>query len=394
MAWLQTSLDKFIRPELTLGGKSYPAYQVCGFWGIFAGFAWMLVLASQRGLELPITAGLVLLAYLVFLGISWLNQVLFGYERLAMLEQVWIILLVGAGCLALAGRPVFAYLDILGVSLSLAISFGRVGCLLAGCCHGKPAKFGVCYGPAYEEHGMPGYLAQARLFPLQLLEAGILAILALGGSWLALRPGWLAGETLAGVWIGYCLVRFITEFARGDAHRPYLGSLSLNQWLCLGTVSSGAVLLQALSSPLFGPAWLAVGLLVGLASMKMIADWRSGLPDLDSPRFLVLLQRARWRMQDKQVQDAQTVVLEELPGGLRIGLSRSDAGWHYSFSRTGRALQRVQAHALAQDLALLHGAELTPALQESQPGVFHCFLPKIILPRRAQTNPLSHPRTG
>jgi len=36
--------------------------------------------------------------------------------------------------------PVRQYLDILAIALMLALAFGRIGCLLNGCCFGKPTK--------------------------------------------------------------------------------------------------------------------------------------------------------------------------------------------------------------------------------------------------------------
>lgn len=36
--------------------------------------------------------------------------------------------------------PIRRYLDILAIGLMIALAFGRVGCLLNGCCHGKPCS--------------------------------------------------------------------------------------------------------------------------------------------------------------------------------------------------------------------------------------------------------------
>ncbi len=43
--------------------------------------------------------------------------------------------------------PIHRYLDILAMGLMLALVFGRVGCLLNGCCYGKPTKlpWGICF---------------------------------------------------------------------------------------------------------------------------------------------------------------------------------------------------------------------------------------------------------
>jgi phosphatidylglycerol:prolipoprotein diacylglycerol transferase len=36
--------------------------------------------------------------------------------------------------------PIRRYLDILAIGLMIALAFGRIGCLLNGCCHGKPCS--------------------------------------------------------------------------------------------------------------------------------------------------------------------------------------------------------------------------------------------------------------
>ncbi len=56
--------------------------------------------------------------------------------------------------------PIRLYFDILAIALMLALSFGRIGCFLNGCCYGKPtdSKIGVVFpydSPAYLEQIYP-----------------------------------------------------------------------------------------------------------------------------------------------------------------------------------------------------------------------------------------------
>lgn len=98
----------------------------------------------------------------------------------------------------------FTVTDIAAASIAVAHGFGRIGCLMAGCCHGE-----IC--DAWYAVYMPAILAKA--VPLQLYEA--LFLFALFGFfvWRLLTrrscnlPLYMA---LYGVW------RFVLEFFRSD----------------------------------------------------------------------------------------------------------------------------------------------------------------------------------
>ena len=47
--------------------------------------------------------------------------------------------------LSLLDAPVLSYLDVTVLSLGLFLAWGRLGCLMAGCCHGRPQNWGVRY---------------------------------------------------------------------------------------------------------------------------------------------------------------------------------------------------------------------------------------------------------
>lgn len=132
----------------------------------------------------------------------------------------------------LAGKlhhvPVRPYLRIGIPLIPLTHAFGRVGCFLAGCC------FGISYdGPlavTYEHsHGAP---LGVPLFPVQLLEAGVVLVIA--GVLLALcLRGWDEWPLL-GLYLGlYGAARFCLEYLRGDAERGRFLWFSTSQWISL-----------------------------------------------------------------------------------------------------------------------------------------------------------------
>lgn len=123
--------------------------------------------------------------------------------------------------------------DVCTPPLALAQAVGRIGCFLNGCCYGFTAEppIGVC---------LPDGLGCR--FPVQLLNTALLLVLFLILHRFLLsarRPGsliWIYG-------VGYGMLRFTTEFFRGDQTAMAFG-LSLPQLMSAGLVLiSGVVLL-------------------------------------------------------------------------------------------------------------------------------------------------------
>lgn len=122
--------------------------------------------------------------------------------------------------------------------IPLGHAFGRVGCLLAGCCYGRPADGwpGIVYPP-----GTPGVSEGARLFPVQALESAILLAI------FAVLVKYSAGKRTAARVVGlyfllYAACRFALEGLRYDAVRGRWGSFSTSQWISIGLFAAGAVL--------------------------------------------------------------------------------------------------------------------------------------------------------
>lgn len=101
--------------------------------------------------------------------------------------------------------------DMCAPGLALGHAFGRIGCLLNGCCFGKPNSWGITYPP----ESIPGQFYPGQcLHPVQLYEAicnVILAIL-LNYSLRKLKPG----QNVALYFFLYGVIRFCDEFFRGD----------------------------------------------------------------------------------------------------------------------------------------------------------------------------------
>ena len=118
--------------------------------------------------------------------------------------------------------------------LPLGHAIGRIGCLLAGCCHGFEYT-----GPLAVKNLLIS--AEKTYFPIQVVEA----VLNLGISMFLLwyirkkRPAY---HILCAYLFFYSILRFILEFFRGDLIRGSFLKLSTSQWisvaLFLGSILS------------------------------------------------------------------------------------------------------------------------------------------------------------
>lgn len=140
--------------------------------------------------------------------------------------------------------PFLPLADAYAACAALGSTLGRLGCFSAGCCYGKPteAAWGVTFVSEYA-HDLVGTPLHIRLHPTQLYDAFAAAAILLALLVMRRRkrfPGqlWAAFMTL------YGLLRFTTEFFRGDPGRTELfgGALSLMQVVSLGLIVSGVLL--------------------------------------------------------------------------------------------------------------------------------------------------------
>jgi len=159
-------------------------------------------------------------------------------------------LIAGGAAFFLACRfrrlPALAIADLFAPALALGHAFGRVGCFLAGCCHGRPAGqnlFSVIFtNPACE---VDPALLGVPLYPTQLLEAaGNLAIFFLLHR--ALAKKFRPGAVLALYAALYSAQRFLIEFLRGDDRGVLHLGLSPAQLISAAAFIAAVLLFAAL----------------------------------------------------------------------------------------------------------------------------------------------------
>ena len=134
------------------------------------------------------------------------------------------------------------YFDLAVPSVALAQGFGRIGCLLAGCCYGSETSgfFTITFRTS---DFAPNNVA---LIPTQIYSS-ILDFVHFGVLLLIARHKKSDGQVAACYLIFYSLGRFVLEFFRGDLIRGSVGVLSTSQFISLFTGFAGAVMLYVVS---------------------------------------------------------------------------------------------------------------------------------------------------
>lgn len=133
-------------------------------------------------------------------------------------------------------------LDVVMTSLALGQGFGRIGCLLAGCCYGVETHgwFTVTFhNSVFAPNGV-------ALVPTQVIASALdfLNYFALSAIY---KKRKVPGTVTACYLLFYSTGRFILEFFRGDLIRGEVGVLSTSQFISLLVALAGAIMLVRLN---------------------------------------------------------------------------------------------------------------------------------------------------
>lgn len=120
------------------------------------------------------------------------------------------------------------YFDLVMPSIALAQGFGRMGCILAGCCYGHETEspFSLTFhDSSYAPNDVSLIPTQPISSALNFLNFLVLVLI----SRKVKADGQVAGFYL----IFYSAGRFIIEFFRGDLERGTIGALSTSQFIAI-----------------------------------------------------------------------------------------------------------------------------------------------------------------
>lgn len=266
-------LTSFVLPRVVAEGASLPifGYGVMILIGFLVGTAiarWRLQTLGYDG-ELAFSIGTWILISGVIGGrLFYLFQ--HGAEPLgragSLMEKLFVTVNLTQGGLVLYGGifagliaffvfctrhniPALRMADVLTPSIFVGVGFGRLGCLLYGCCFG-----GTCDLPwaitfpsesiPYDTMAARGAIAVGDTVPLHPTQVyssiSGFVLAALTASYFRYRGG--DGSVFALGCMTYPLARFLVEFLRNDELGQLGTSLTISQWISLGVVVSGTVL--------------------------------------------------------------------------------------------------------------------------------------------------------
>ncbi|NJN43248.1 MAG: prolipoprotein diacylglyceryl transferase, partial [Flammeovirgaceae bacterium] len=128
--------------------------------------------------------------------------------------------------------PTLGMLDIMAIVTCLVHGFGRIGCLMAGCCHGTPTD--LMWGITFTNPVCQADPLNTPLHPTQLLESGYI-FLVMTFLLLLKKKKAFDGQLFLLYLILYAFGRFFLEFLRGDSGRGFVwdGLLSNSQVIVL-----------------------------------------------------------------------------------------------------------------------------------------------------------------
>ena len=125
--------------------------------------------------------------------------------------------------------PAWKVSDAFAPAIALGHTFGRLGCLTAGCCHGSPTDW--FWGITFTDPGcmVSTPLLGIPLHPTQLLEAVANFVIFLSLLLFYNRKKF-DGQVILGYILCYSVMRFSLEFLRGDVSDSIrIGGFSVSQ---------------------------------------------------------------------------------------------------------------------------------------------------------------------
>lgn len=218
------------------------------FWRMID-FAFMIAIAGEVGARIT---------YVIVEWPRFVNGTISLKEFLLAGRVVLGGILAGLACAFWLGRrfrlPATALLDVVLASAPLGMGIGRIACLMAGCCYGKPTD--LWWGITFTDpmaRALNGTPLGVPLHPTQILQA-LDGFLLFGLMYWIFGRRRFDGQIVALYFLLEGASRFLVEFLRGDPRGAAMG-LATSQWV--GMVMAVAGLL-----------WLAFGSRGGLTPAR------------------------------------------------------------------------------------------------------------------------------
>src|SRR5438105_2638701 len=165
--------------------------------------------------------------------------VFYGGLIVAVIVALWYIRKVGL--------PLWTTCDVFAPGIALGHVVGRLGCLFAGCCYGRPTDkpWGITFTDPFAATNV-GTPLGVPLHPTQLYEAGAELVILVMLLTTERKGRSYPGRTFWLYMLLYAISRFIIEFYRGD-DRGTVGMFSTSQFISILLAPLAIVMLVYLS---------------------------------------------------------------------------------------------------------------------------------------------------
>jgi len=149
--------------------------------------------------------------------------------------------------------PLWTTCDMFAPGIALGHVIGRLGCLAAGCCFGRPTTvpWAITFKDPFAALNV-GTPLNVPLHPTQLYEAGaeLIVLIVLLATERKAKP--FPGRTFWGYMLLYAISRFIIEFYRGDERGIIMG-VSTSQFISLVLAPLSIIMLFILGRRVSSP---------------------------------------------------------------------------------------------------------------------------------------------
>lgn len=248
-------LEGIMYPYIHIFGRPIGTYGLC----MVLGFALAIFLAYRKGKPLGLLIeDLLIVSAVALAGALVCGGALYVFVTYSISE---IIAFVRQGNLAFLGSGIVFYGGLIGgvvgallgmriagckfalveraavPFIPLGHAIGRIGCVMAGCCHGFAYD-----GPLalHYPNSVSGLSPEQGYFPVQPLESALNVVICLILLKLEKKQK-RSGDLLAAYLVMYAISRFCLEFLRGDAVRGLWNGLSTSQIVSLFLLAGCAV---------------------------------------------------------------------------------------------------------------------------------------------------------
>lgn len=377
------SVDALIQ---TIDSVTARTFQFCGYTGLFLAIMLVMILVGHDGLSPWTMGGIIGTAIATFLGLVAATKIVLGEERIIYYHHEIAVVAATALFLRLLHQPVLPYLDITVLGIGLFLSCGRTGCLLVGCCHGRPFRWGVRYGEEHAHAGFTPYYVGVPLFPVQAIESLSALGIVVAGTSMIIR-GAAPGSVLALYVIVYGCGRFCFEFLRGDPDRPYFLGFSEAQWISVVLMSAIACEEAIHTLPLFRwhvtTLFLVVATMIGSAVRRHLRCTPTHL--LFRPQHVreiadaIGFVLAAPPVSECVLRGASQIYVGATSLGIQISADLIASGGssirHYALSCRYGLMSPDFVREVAKLICLLRHANRVPQIVEGNGGVYHLFVP-------------------